>query len=79
MENIDEVTKIWNDLSNVFHISHWFRYRKKADLYGPKALFGIHLHEIDENKGEQAKILRVNDQIQINREDRDFWNKNHLD
>ena len=44
-----------------------FRYRRKPDLYGNKAQFGIYLAQ-----GEDG-LIRVGDRIRVLRDDKNFW------
>ena len=44
-----------------------FRYRRKPDLYGDKAQFGIYLAQ------DADGIIRVGDHIRVLRDDKNFW------
>ena len=49
-----------------------FSYRLKPDQYGVKALFGIHITQVDETKST-SKLIHVNDRIEVIKEDQHFW------
>ena len=50
-----------------------FSYRRKPEPYGVSALFGIYLAPTDESS-RVCGTIRVNDFIQVTKDDPDFWN-----